>query len=328
MDDLIGAEYTVQIKAAIPQFRSFTVQKKSDLLVLEKQPMQWDDVRYFLVLAQVGSLSGAARTLGVEHSTVARRVEALEQALGIRLFDRLPRGWSLTAEGETLLDQARRLDQEVQAFSRAALGVSSLQGTVRVSAPPALVAEFLVPRLAARQAEWKRIQLDVTGESREANLARGEADLAIRMSRPTAPGLAARCIGEIGFGLYARHGYADRAEDQWEFLGYDDSLVQVEQQQWLQKFAGKRPFVFRSNNLSALHSAARAGLGVAVLPHFLAKQDAALSPVTAAACPVTRKLWLVMHPDVKRSPRVRLIADLLIDVLADAESILSGKAEK
>ena len=290
--------------------------------------MQWDDVRYFLVLAQVGSLSGAARTLGVEHSTVARRVETLEQALAIRLFDRLPKGWSLTAEGETLLDQARRLDDEVQAFSRAALGVSSLQGTVRVSAPPALVAEFLVHRLAARRAEWKRIQLEVTGESREVNLARGEADLAIRMSRPTAPGLVARCIGEIGFGLYARHGYADHAQDGWEFLGYDDSLVQVEQQQWLQKFAGKRPFVFRSNNLSALHSAARAGLGVAVLPHFLAMQDTILSPVTTVSCPVTRKLWLVMHPDVKRSPRVRLIADLLIDILADAESILSGKVAK
>ncbi|BEV70706.1 LysR family transcriptional regulator [Paludibacterium sp. THUN1379] len=290
----------------------------------EKRGLQWDDIRYFLELARTGSLSGAARRLKVEHSTVARRVEALEQSLGIRLFDRLPKAWTLTTEGETLVAQAGRLDEEAQAFSRIALGVSSLQGTVRISAPPVLAGHFLVPRLAAIRSRWQNIELEVIGESREANLARGEADLAIRMSRPTAPGLAARCIGDMGYGLYAAHGYTSRPAEAWAFLGYDDHLVQVPQQRWLAQFAGSRPFVFRSNDLAALLNAARAGLGIAVLPHFLAAGDEALALLVNPACPTVRQIWLAMHPDVKRSPRVRLLADLLAELVGEAQALLSG----
>lgn len=300
------------------------MQKYTPVPLSEKHRLQWDDVRYFLELARVGSLSGAARKLGVEHSTVSRRVEGLEQSLGIRLFDRLPKGWSLTPEGETLVTQAMRLDDEAQTFSRVALGVSSLQGTVRVSAPPVLAGHFLVPRLAELRARWRNIDLEVIGESRDANLARGEADLAIRMSRPEAPGLAARCIGEMRYGLYAARGYTNRPEAEWEFLGYDDSLIQVPQQRWLDQIAGDRRFIFRSNDLAALLNAARVGLGITVLPHFLAVHDTALTLVSEPICPIARKIWLVMHPDVKRSPRVRVIADLLADLLGEAHGLLSG----
>lgn len=300
------------------------MQKNTDRPAADRLPLQWDDVRYFLELTRVGSLSGAARKLGVEHSTVARRVEALEHALGIRLFDRLPKGWSLTAEGETLVDQAQRLDQEAQAFSRVALGVSSLQGTVRLSAPPVMAGHFLVPRLACLRDRWTHIDLEVIGESRDANLARGEADLAVRMSRPTAPGLVARAIGEMGYGLYATPACVARAPAEWTFLGYDDSLVQVPQQQWLNTVAAGRRFIFRSNDLAALLHAARMGLGIAILPHFLAAADATLVPLAEPVCPIRRQIWLVMHPDVKRSPRVRVVADLLVEVVTGAQALLAG----
>lgn len=292
-----------------------SVQKNTGKAPLESPCLQWDDIRYFLELARVGSLSGAARKLSVEHSTVARRVEALEQSLEVRLFDRLPKGWSLTPEGEALARQAMRLDDEAQAFSRAAAGVSSLKGTVRISAPPVLASHLLVPRLAAIRTQWMNIDLEVIGESRDANLARGEADLAIRMSRPTARGLVARCIGEIGYGLYAANGYADRPQPEWEFLGYDENFSQVPQQRWLNQIAGSRRFAFRSNDLAALLNAARAGLGIAALPCFLAAHDPALCLLSDHTCSTVRQLWLVMHPDVKRSPRVRLIADLLVNLV-------------
>lgn len=301
------------------------MQKNTEPPGLEKRSLNWDDIRYFLELARTGSLSGAARRLRVEHSTVARRVESLEQTLGIKLFDRLPKAWSLTPEGEALLDRAARLDDEAQAFSRTALGVATLQGTVRISAPPVLAGHFLVPRLAALRSRWQNIDLEVIGESREANLARGEADLAIRMSRPSAPGLSARCIGEMGYGPYAAHGYTQRPAESWEFLGYDDSLIQVPQQRWLAEMAGTRRFVLRSNDLAALHNAARVGLGIAVLPHFLAAPDDALALVPEPVCPTLRQIWLVMHPDVKRSPRVRLVADLLIELLGEARALLGGE---
>ncbi|WDD92813.1 LysR family transcriptional regulator [Burkholderia sp. FERM BP-3421] len=298
-----------------------SVQKSTGRLLPESLRLQWDDIRYFLELARVGSLSAAARKLSVEHSTVARRVEALEQSLEIRLFDRLPKGWSLTPEGETLAMQARRLDDEAQAFSRAAVGVSSLKGTVRISAPPVLASHLLVPRLAGIRSQWMNIDLEVMGESRDANLARGEADLAIRMSRPTASGLVARCIGQMSYGLYAAYGYANRPESEWEFLGYDEGLSQVPQQRWLNQIAGDRRFVFRSNDLVALLNAARVGLGIAAFPHFLATNDTALCLLPDHACSTVRQLWLVMHPDVKHSPRVRLIADLLINLVGETPEL-------
>lgn len=325
MIELAGTAYVAQNHPTICKNSALNVQKRSDIPSTDKRTLNWDDIRYFLELARTGSLSGAARRLRVEHSTVARRVDALEQSLGIRLFDRLPKAWSLTPEGETLVAQAGRLDEEAQAFSRTALGVSSLQGTVRVSAPPVLAGHFLVPRLAALRPRWRNIDLEVIGESRDANLARGEADLAIRMSRPTAPGLAARCIGEMGYGLYAARAYTDRPAEDWEFLGYDDSLIQVPQQRWLAQVAGRRRFVFRSNDLAALLNAARVGLGITVLPHFLAAQDDLLERVADPACPTLRQIWLVMHPDVKRSPRVRLIADVLADVVGEADALMSGR---
>ena len=109
--------------------------------------MQWDDIRYFLALARQGSLSATARLLAIEHSTVARRVSSLEEALGLKLFDRLPRGWTLTSEGQALYERACLLEEDMQALQRTALGQSALAGRVRVSAPPLLLNYFVLPHL-------------------------------------------------------------------------------------------------------------------------------------------------------------------------------------
>lgn len=284
--------------------------------------MRWDDIRYFLELARQGTLSGAARTLAVEHTTVARRVAALEARIGIRLFDRLPKSWSLTAEGEELLQHARRIEEEALAFSRATMGVSTLTGVVRLSAPPVFASHFLVPRLAGLRQRWPGIALDIVGEAREANLYRREADLALRLSRPTEPGLTARAVGEIGYGLYATAQWRDRPREEWEFVGYSDNLREAPQQQWLDKVAGKRPFALRSNDLAALYQACRSGLGLAALPHFLARTDPALVALEQAASPPGRRLWMVIHPDVRRSPRVQAVAEAITTLLREHVGIL------
>lgn len=287
---------------------------------------QWDDIRFFLALAREDSLSGAARALGVEHSTVARRVDALEQVLGLRLFDRLPRGWRLTPEGETLCAQAGRIEEEALAFGRAAAGASALRGTVRISAPPVLASHFLAPRLGPLRRRWPGIALELIGEARDANLTRREADLALRLTRPSAPGLLARAIGEMGFGLYATPEWLDKDPAEWEFLGYDESFRLAPQEQWLQACAGARPFALRANDLATLHQGARAGLGVALLPHFLGAGDAALRRASGVDCQTRRKLWLVMHPDLRRSPRVRAVADAIAEAVGLHAALLSGAA--
>ena len=286
--------------------------------------LQWEDVRYFLALADAGSLSGAARTLKVEHSTVARRVETLEAALELRLFDRLARGWRLTAEGEAMLALAERMQEEAFAFERAALGAAALRGTVRMSAPPSVASLFLVPRIAARRERWSGIELEIVGEMRDVNLSRREADLALRLGRPQQSGLVVRALGQIGFGLYAQTGYATRREEEWDFLGFDESLRQVPHQKWLEQYAGRRRFTLRSNDLIALHGAARAGLGIACLPHYHARGDAELAPIPVPSAPPPRDAWLVLHADVRRSPRVRAIADLVTEIFAEAADFLAG----
>ncbi|PCE21844.1 LysR family transcriptional regulator [Paraburkholderia acidicola] len=281
--------------------------------------LQWDDIRYFLAAARGGSLSGAARTLGVQHSTVARRIDAMEQMLGVRLFDRLPRGWPLTTEGQLLVDHAVRIEEEAHAFERASRGAVSLQGTVRLSVPPGFGSHFLVPRLAAWRRAWPGIQLDIVGEARAANLFRREADLAVRLGRPPEPGLAARRLGTMRFSLRATADWLGRPPSEWEFIGYNETLTDAPQQQWLVQFAGARPFALIANDLTSIYRACRAGAGVALLPGFIANGDDALTVLdTQPACDVEREIWLAVHPDVRRSPRVQAVAEAIAQAVHDA----------
>lgn len=302
--------------------RSLIVQKFAKK-VAGKNALSWDDVRYFLELARQEKLTAAARVLGVEHSTISRRVTALESHLGVRLFDRLPKSWNLTVEGEELLIHASRLEAEALAFSRVSMGLTGQSGTVRISAPPVFASHFLVPRLAALRDRWPGIAVEMVGEVRQASLYRREADLSVRLSRPEEPGLAGKPLAEMGYGLYAAAGWALRPQEEWEFIGYDDTLRETPQQKWLEELAAGRQFAFRSNDLAALYQACRAGLGLAVLPHFLARDDSALFPVPGYSCVLSRPIWVVFHRDVRRSPRVKAVADFLSGIFIEHLPILA-----
>lgn len=270
----------------------------------------WDHLRFFLALSDAGTLSGAARAAGVEHTTVARRIDALEAALQVCLFDRFPRGWSLTAAGKALLPHARRMEDDLHALLHAASGTAAFSGKVRVSTPPALAAYLLAPRLRDALRRLPGIEIDLRGETRQTDLMRREADIALRFDRPVAPGLAVRQLGSVTYALYASAAYlAERAPQQWEFLGYDQLLQDAPQQQWLEQIRGERRYCLRSNDLGALYQAALAGCGVAVLPHYVAGGDGPLQLIDTVPCPVKRKLWIVMHKDVRRAAPVRAVAD-------------------
>ncbi|OFA03415.1 LysR family transcriptional regulator [Duganella sp. HH101] len=274
----------------------------------------WDHLRYFLALHDAGTLSGAARAAGVEHTTVARRIDALEAALAVKLFDRFPKGWSLTAAGKALVPHARKMEENLHGLMRAASGSAALSGKVRVSAPPALSAYLLAPHLKAALFRLPGIELDLRGEARETDLMRRESDIALRFNRPGAPGLAVRALTTIAYGLYASPDYlAARAPEQWEFVGYDELMQETPQQQWLEKVRGGRRYCLRSNDLGTLYQAALGGCGVAVLPEYLFDQRrGGLAAIDTPACPVRRKLWIVMHEDVRRAAQVRAVADELI----------------
>jgi DNA-binding transcriptional LysR family regulator len=280
----------------------------------------WEDLRHFAALARHGGLSEAARQLKVDHATIGRRVAALEAALETRLVDRLPRKVSLTREGRAIAELAAQIEQGAFAVERAAKSMTArLAGKVQVSAPPAFASQFLAGQVARLRELHPGIQLVLSGDKRSVSLGRREADLAIRLSRPKEQGGVIRRIGSMAFGLYASHAYAqERAPEAFEFIGYDDDLDMLPQERWLHAFATGRPYVFRSNDIISLHMAARAGLGVALLPSYMAAPDASLACLSDPPDVVRRELWLVVHGDLRRSPPIRAVMDFLAATISEA----------
>lgn len=281
--------------------------------------MNWDDLRHFAALAADGSLSAAARRLGVEHATVARRIAALEEALGVALVDRRGRRWTPTAEGRRIAAIAARMEDEATAVRRVADGSrSALVGTVVVSAPPALAARRLTGPLVALTRRHPALTVRLVVEARAARLDRSEADVAIRLSRPEDGDVTIVQLGTVRFGLYASPAYlAAHAEADRRFVGYDGPAGPTPQQSALEDVAAGRPFALRSNSLDVVQAAAAAGAGVAALPDFMAEEDSRLMPVPPGAALLTRPVWLVVHSDVKRAAPVRAVVEALKTAFAD-----------
>ena len=288
--------------------------------------MNWNNLKYFLAFAEAGSLSRAAGKLRVDHSTVARRIEALEHELGVRLVERLPRTYRLTREGERVRDHLKKVETGINELARSTRsGDDSPERVVRVSGPPTLVARFLAPRLLPLQAERPGLRIELVGEDRQVSLAQGEADLALRLVRPKEKGVVARKLAVLAYGLYgSREHVARRGKDAHDFLGYDASLDHLPQQRWLQELAGDKGFALRSNDLSNLMTAARAGLGLAILPCSMARGEPDLVRVPTRLPPLTRDLWLVFHRDIGRAAAVRAVINRIIEITAASRKTFLG----
>lgn len=278
----------------------------------------WDDLRVFLALVRSGSLSAAARALGVEHTTVARRIDGLERALGVTLFERLPRAWRPTADGAAIAARAEAVEREALAVARAADAAESATVTrLRLSAPPVLASAFLAPRLSPLFDARPDLRLDLVGETATVDLSRREADLALRLSRPRGDDLVARRIGWLRFALYGAPSHLDgRNETDRRWCAYDDTLADLPQERWLERRRAGRSPTFRANDLASLQAAAAAGIGVALLPHVLAEPDPRLRRIEDAP-DATREIWLVLHPDLARAPRTRPVIDFLVTLAAE-----------
>jgi DNA-binding transcriptional LysR family regulator len=224
----------------------------------------------------------------------------------------------LTADGARIAALAARMEDEAFAVGRAARAAQSgISGEVSVSAPPSLAATLIAPRLGALRRRHPDIRLRLIGEKRSASLSRREADLALRLSRPTERRLVARKIGAIVFALYAAPAYlAEHASESFTFIAYDDALDDVPQQRWLKAIAGSRPIVLRTNDLATQRAAALDGVGVAALPRFLGDGEDGLRRLDLRVKPVTREVWLLVHHDLRRAPPVRAVMTFLAECLA------------
>jgi len=281
--------------------------------------LDWEDLRHFAAFARGRSLSAAAKRLGVDHVTIARRLRALEAALGLKLVDRRARIPALTTEGERIAALVQDLEDAADAVSRAARGLRpELGGEVSISAPPTLANALIAPRLPELRARHPRLRLCLLGDKRIVSLTRREADLALRLVRPTEAGVVARKVGAFEFALYgARRYLAGRRRADLELIAFDDESDALPQQRWLRTHAGKQPIVLRTNDLESQLAAARAGVGIAALPGFLARRHPELELVALRARPISREVWLVVHEDLRGAPSVRAAMDFLVDATAE-----------
>ncbi len=274
--------------------------------------LDWQDLRHFVALADAGTLLGAARSLGVEHATVARRVAALEAELGRRLVDRRSGRYLLTPAGEDVAATARRMLAETLSLERTLLaGARAAVVEVAVSTPPVIASHLIAPRLAQFHREHPAIQLQLLGESHAASLTRREADIVLRLSRPDDNTLVVRRAGAVTYRAYAAPAYlAAHPAAERGFIGLSADLDDTPNQLWLKQLAGNRPLLLRSNDFVTQCAAASAGLGIAVLPDFVPR-TAAPDLVEAEPGSFRRDAWIAYHRDLRGAPQIKATAALL-----------------
>lgn len=279
-------------------------------MVLQKRTddIDWNDLRYVLALARHGSLSATARALKVNHATVARRIAALEASLGLTLFERRSRGYRLTPAAAPVLAAAEQIEAPLLRLGR--LGDvrrgEQISGTVRITCTEGVASHTIAPQLAGLRQRWPGLQIEIAVEHRSLSLARREADIAIRWARPKTGELFASRLGAVPYRLFRNPAAVDRSA----VAAFDESLAELPESLWLKRSGLSQ--AIRSNSMLPLVAAARAGACAVLLPEYIGRGYPELLPDPGKP-PVTRELWLVLHRDLRNTPRVRAVADYLSD---------------
>jgi DNA-binding transcriptional LysR family regulator len=284
----------------------------------------WNQARAFLVTAEEGSLSAAARALGMAQPTLGRQVRALEAALGVALFERAGRGLVLTPTGADLLVHLRAMGEAARAASLTASGRSeAVEGTVTISATEVAAAYLLPPILGELRAAHPGIDVEIVVSNALSDLRRREADIAIRSVRPTDPELIARALGQGSAHLYAAHAYLDVMGDpptpdalaQLDFVGFvDNAMLMHGLHAWGAPVASGR-FRLRSANHLLQWRMVCAGLGVGVMVDTVGDAEPLVRRAAPWLTPFTFDVWLVAHRELRTSRRIRIVFDHLAERL-------------
>jgi DNA-binding transcriptional LysR family regulator len=294
--------------------------------------MDWNDLRYFLAVARLHSLTEASHLLRVSQSTVARRIAALEHALKTELFTKRPDGYMLTEGGEALLQLAEQVEAQLLSLERsAATPRDTLAGIVRLAVPEFLGQHLIIPGLNEFQKRFPMIGLELIADVRPMRLTRREADVLVRLVHPNQGTYLVRRIGGIVLALYgsasylAAHGIPRSGEELsgHRLIGWESGLKFLPLAQWLQNMAAATNFVIRAHTMGAQLAAVEAGLGLAVLPAFVARKYG-LVRVLDAEAPFHSDIWLLQEAEAHKLARVRAVADHVSDVVGQAAPYLES----
>jgi DNA-binding transcriptional LysR family regulator len=294
-----------------------------------KQAMNWDDLRFFLAVARSASLTEAGRRLGVSQPTVSRRLAAMEGRLGARLFEMGPRGHALSAAGSDILETAEHVEEEITGIGRRVYGHDGrLSGSLRITCTDVMASHYLVDRLSRFAADHPGIELSLNCSLQHLSLTRREADVAVRITNRPPETLVGRRLARVAIGVYASPAYmkdgdAGGPAEGRGWIGWQDEAYN---RMIIAAHFPKAPIRHRADDMLAMVAMARAGLGLVILPCYVADPDPGLQRVVPE--PVDKgvmDLWVLSHPDLRRAARVRAVTGFIAECVTADRALFEGR---
>ena len=297
--------------------------------------LDWDDLRIFINVARVGSLTQAARSLKLDHSTISRRLTRLEYAVGATLFERGRGGVALTEMGVAVMRRAEELSAGIRHLHADVSG-STAAGLVRLATMEGIASLWLTPRLRALQIKAPDLRLELVTSPQQVRANRREADLFLSFFRPTGRNLVSLQLGCFTMHLWASPAYLERAgmpETPADlaghgFIGYIEEFVVLDAVRWLEELVPDPHLVFTSNSMISQLGAARGGLGIVCLPSFSGADEVGLVKVLSDALIGQRDLWLSVHTDLAGSPRIKAVTETLQKLIASDNAFSSSPVHR
>lgn len=290
----------------------------------------WDDIRIFLAVARQGGLTSAAQHLGINHTTVARRLTGLETALHTRLVNRTPTGVTLTAAGQNFLLHAERIEIEAQAAEQRVYAADgTISGKVRLATREGVGAWLICPKVAQLKRRHPQLNLDLVSEARTISLLKRDADITISLQYPSQSRVIVQKLTDYRLGLYASPGYLreygsiDSIEElnNRDVVWYVDDFVDIEEQRYMQRIVANSRAGFRATNILAQYAALVSGMGVGIIPVYQAGQDSNLVRVLPDQVEEMRTYWLSVHPDAQDLPNVRAVIDFILEIVREKKAL-------
>lgn len=288
--------------------------------------MNWDDLRLFLAVARSGSISGAAKQLGVQHSTISRRLRQFELKLGARLVERKKGGYELTQAGEHVMDAARNIEREVLGVDGALIGKDTqLMGPLRVTAINNMASSVLMPMFADFSNQHPLVKLHIVVSNLDASLAQRDADVAIRLTNSPPDTLIGKRIVTVASTIYGSRSYINKlrqtsCEPKW--IGVDCCGFH---KTWTKQACDEQSHNFISDDTLLTQAAIREGLGVSILPCFMGDTDPELERYCEPDPAYNLGLWVLLHPDLKRTARVLSFRDYMTSAIKEKKELFEGK---
>lgn len=288
--------------------------------------MNWDDLRMFLAVARTGSISGAARQLGVQHSTVSRRMRQFEEKLGARLIERKKGGYELTQAGENIKEAAHRIEREVLGVDGVILGNdANLVGPLRVSTLNNMASSILMPMFASFSKKRPQVELHILVSNDDASLSQREADVAIRLTNTPADTLIGKRVATVASTIYGSGRYLAQLREK----GGEPKWIGVEccdfHKAWTKQSSIESSHNFFSDDTQLTLAAIREGLGVSILPCFMGDTDPLLERYCDPDPALNLGLWVLLHPDLKRTARVLAFRDHMIHSINEQTAVFEGR---